>query len=153
MINKVELIGRLGAEPEVTNLQNGTTLTKISVGTNEVWTDKKTNERKEETSWHNISFFGKTAENASRILQKGSLVFIEGKIKYNTVQKDDGSSVRYTDIQARDFRILADGKRNQNPEQNSGQNPGQNAGQQNAGTPQPEMAGGSTDNTDDDLPF
>ena len=131
MVNKVEVLGRLGANPEVRVLENGTTLARISVGTNKVWKDKQGN-KQEETSWHNITMFGKVAENAQKILQKGSLVYVEGELKYRTVEKEDGSKVRYTDINARDFRILVDGiKSNSAPQ----------------AAPQAAVV------TDDDLPF
>jgi single-strand DNA-binding protein len=149
MINEVRIIGRLGAEPEVKNLQSGSKLTKLSIGTTETWKDKDGN-KQEETSWHNVTLFGRAAENAEKILRKGSLVYVEGKLKYNTVTREDGSSVKYTDINARDFRILADGKRNENSTASGASNPSA----QSTPTPQPQgaPAGAGTD-TDDDLPF
>jgi single-strand DNA-binding protein len=158
-VNKVQIVGRLGADPEMMTLEGGTVLAKISVGTNKVWTDRN-NERQEETSWHNITMFGKLGENAGRILQKGSLVFVEGELRYRTVDKD-GEKRRYTDINARDFRILADGRKNDsNENQNSAPQqqsapqqsaPQQPAPQQNQSAPQP--ATSTVGNTDDDLPF
>ncbi len=144
MVNKVEVLGRLGADPDVRTLDNGTTLARISVGTNKNWTDKN-GVKQEETSWHNITMFGKLAENAQRILQKGSLVFVEGELKYRTVEKD-GLKTRYTDINARDFRILTDGKRN-----DSAQAAAPQAAAPQAVAPQAATVGAG--GTDDDLPF
>lgn len=170
MVNKVEVLGRLGADPEVRTLENGTVLARVSVGTNKVWMDKN-NQKQEETSWHNITMFGKLAENAQRILQKGSLVYVEGELKYRTVEKD-GVKTRYTDINARDFRILTDGKRNENPQttntnnvatQNNyqGGQGGTQMTQQPQATQQPHVAQANysqpqnamVGGTDDDLPF
>lgn len=171
MVNKVEVLGRLGADPEVRTLENGTVLARVSVGTNKVWMDKN-NQKQEETSWHNITMFGKLAENAQRILQKGSLVYVEGELKYRTVEKD-GLKTRYTDINARDFRILTDGRRNENSQTTNDNNVStqnnyqggqtrtqvtqqpqatqqtQVTQQTNYSQPQNAMVGG----TDDDLPF
>ena len=151
MVNKVEVLGRLGADPDVKTLDNGTTLARISVGTNKNWTDKN-GVKQEETSWHNITMFGKLAENAQRILQKGSLVFVEGELKYRTVERD-GSKTRYTDINARDFRILTDGRRNDNAQ--SAQTPvaAAPAAAPAATAAAPAAAAVGVTGTDDDLPF
>ena len=149
MVNKVEVLGRLGADPDVRTLDNGTTLARISVGTNKNWTDKN-GVKQEETSWHNITMFGKLAENAQRILQKGSLVFVEGELKYRTVEKD-GLKTRYTDINARDFRILTDGKRNDSAQAAAPQAAAPQAAAPQAVAPQAATVGAG--GTDDDLPF
>ena len=149
MVNKVEVLGRLGADPDVRTLDNGTTLARISVGTNKNWTDKN-GVKQEETSWHNITMFGRLAENAQRILQKGSLVFVEGELKYRTVEKD-GLKTRYTDINARDFRILTDGKRNDSAQAAAPQAAAPQAAAPQAAAPQVATVGAG--GTDDDLPF
>ena len=154
MVNKVEVLGRLGADPDVRTLDNGTTLARISVGTNKNWTDKN-GVKQEETSWHNITMFGRLAENAQRILQKGSLVFVEGELKYRTVEKD-GLKTRYTDINARDFRILTDGKRNDSAQAAAPQAAAPQAAAPQAAAPQaaaPQVATVGAGGTDDDLPF
>jgi single-strand DNA-binding protein len=154
MVNKVELLGRLGADPEVKRLENGTVLGKLSLCTTEAWTDNQGN-KQEETSWHSIIMFGKLAENAERILQKGSLVYVDGKIKYRKAEID-GVTKYFTDISARDFRILADGKRNgeQSQQQTSVQQQAPVQQQQSVQqqTPVQQQAPVMV-NTDDDLPF
>jgi single-strand DNA-binding protein len=112
MLNEVKLIGRLGSDPEVKTLENGNKLVRISLGTTEVWKDKN-GEKQEETTWHNVTLFGNLADNAERILQKGSLAYISGKIKNRVVDKD-GEKRKYTDITANEFKILTDGKKNPN---------------------------------------
>ena len=152
MVNKVEVLGRLGADPDVKTLDNGTTLARISVGTNKNWTDKN-GVKQEETSWHNITMFGRLAENAQKILQKGSLVFVEGELKYRTVE-NNGTKTRYTDINARDFRILADGRRNENNQAATAQAAAPQAAPQAATTQAaPQAAAVGVGGTDDDLPF
>jgi len=151
MVNKVEVLGRLGANPEVRVLEGGTTLARISVGTNKVWKDKQ-GVKQEETSWHNITMFGRVAENAQKILQKGSLVYVEGELKYRTVEKEDGTKIRYTDINAKDFRILADGiKSNSAPQAAAPQAAAPQAAAPQAAAPQ--AAAPQAVVTDDDLPF
>ena len=112
MLNEVKLIGRLGSDPEVKTLENGNKLVRISLGTTEVWKDKN-GDKQEETTWHNVTLFGNLADNAERILQKGSLAYISGKIKNRVVDKD-GEKRKYTDITANEFKILTDGKKNPN---------------------------------------
>lgn len=152
-VNKVQIVGRLGADPEVMTLEGGTTLARISVGTNKVWTDKDS-QKQEETSWHNVTLFGKLGENAGRILQKGSLVYVEGELRYRSVDKD-GEKRRYTDINARDFKILADGRRNDSTQAQP--EASQQSAPQMQSTPQPQASqqpvASAVGNTDDDLPF
>jgi len=84
-INKVILIGRLGAEPETAETKNGLGC-KFSLATSESWTDKNTGQKQEKTEWHNIVIWGRLAEVAAQYLHKGSQVYLEGKLettKYN----------------------------------------------------------------------
>ena len=101
--------------------------------------------------------FGKVAENAQKILQKGSLVYVEGELKYRTVEKEDGTKIRYTDINAKDFRILADGiKSNSAPQAAAPQAAAPQAAAPQAAAPQaaaPQAAAPQAVVTDDDLPF
>lgn len=87
-LNKVILIGRLGKDPETRYGGNGNAVTKISMATSEKWKDAKTGERKEETEWHHVVFFGKVAEIAAEYLVKGSECCIEGKLKTSSYEKD-----------------------------------------------------------------
>jgi len=94
-INKAILIGHLGQDPDVRYTASGSAVTNISVATSEKWRDKQTNEQKEETQWHRVVFFGKLAEIAAEYLVKGSLVYIEGKIKTRKWE-DKERITRYT---------------------------------------------------------
>ena len=97
-INKVTLIGNLGANPEVKYGANNNAIVNLSIATNESWIDKNTNERVEKTEWHRVSIFGKLAEIAEKSLTKGSKVYIEGKLQTRKWQDKDGQNHITTEI-------------------------------------------------------
>ncbi|SDK45312.1 single-stranded DNA-binding protein [Bradyrhizobium ottawaense] len=98
-LNKVELIGRLGKDPEVKNLTNGSAVANFSVATSEVWKDKRSGEKQEKTEWHNIVVWNeKTIEFVEKYLAKGDLVRIEGKIQTRKWQDQDGKDRYSTEI-------------------------------------------------------
>ncbi|MGH8591362.1 MAG: single-stranded DNA-binding protein, partial [Gammaproteobacteria bacterium] len=80
-INKVILIGNLGAEPEVRYMPSGQAVANVRLATNESWRDKETGENQERTEWHAVVFFGKLAEIVKEYLHKGSQVYVEGRIR------------------------------------------------------------------------
>lgn len=88
-LNKVQLIGRLGKDPEVRNLENGAMVATFSIATDETWKDKTTGEKKTLTEWHNIVCWRGLAEIASKYLKKGSQVYIEGKMRTRSWEKDN----------------------------------------------------------------
>lgn len=94
-LNKVELIGNLGADPELRYLQNGGAVANLNIATSESWKDKTTGEKKEKTEWHRVVIFGKLAEIAGEYLRKGSKVFIEGSLQTRKWQDQAGVD-RYT---------------------------------------------------------
>ena len=94
-INKVILIGNLGAKPEVKYASNGNAISNLSVATSESWTDKSTGQKQERTEWHRVSLFGKLAEIAGQYLDKGSKVYVEGKLQTRKWQDQNGQD-RYT---------------------------------------------------------
>ena len=94
MVNKVTLIGRLGADPEVRRLENGAAVAKLNIATNENYRDKN-GEWQKLTEWHNVVVWRWLAERAEQYLKKGSLVFIEGKLTTRKWQDKDGNN-RYT---------------------------------------------------------
>lgn len=93
-VNKVILVGRLGKEPEVRNLENGATVANFTMATSETYKDKTTGERKEITEWHNVVLWRGLAEIASKYLHKGDQVYIEGKLRTRSWEKDNVT--RYT---------------------------------------------------------
>jgi single-strand DNA-binding protein len=103
-LNKVMLLGRLGRDPEIKYSAAGTAICNISVATSE--NIKKGNDFEEKTEWHRIVVFGSQAENTSKFLKKGSLVFIEGRIQYRSYQDKDGNDKYVTEIIANMVRFL-----------------------------------------------
>ncbi len=93
-VNKVILVGRLGKDPEVRHLENGATVANFSMATSETYKDKTTGERKEITEWHNIVLWRGLADVASKYLHKGDMVYIEGKLRTRSWEKDNVT--RYT---------------------------------------------------------
>ena len=108
-INKVILIGNLGAAPEVRHSPSGGQVTNIRLATTEHWKDKANNEKREQTEWHRVVFFGKLAEIAGMYLTKGSQVFIEGRLRTRKWQGQDGQDKYTTEIVADEMQML--GKR------------------------------------------
>ena len=94
-INKVILVGNLGAKPEIKYASNGNAISNLSIATSESWTDKNTGQKQERTEWHRVSLFGKVAEIAGQYLDKGSKVYVEGKLQTRKWQDQSGQD-RYT---------------------------------------------------------
>ena len=94
-INKVILVGNLGAKPEIKYASNGNAISNLSVATSESWTDKSSGQKQERTEWHRVSLFGKVAEIAGQYLDKGSKVYVEGKLQTRKWQDQNGQD-RYT---------------------------------------------------------
>lgn len=99
MINSVTLLGYLGADPEVRTAQNGSRSASFRLATSETWTDKQTGDRKTKTEWHNIVIWNdKLVEIAERYLQKGSLVYIQGKLETRKWQDREGIERYVTEV-------------------------------------------------------
>lgn len=157
-LNKVELIGNLGNDPEFRTLPNGNGVAQLSIATSETWKDKQTGEKKEKTEWHRVVIFGKLAEIASQYLRKGSKVFIEGALQTRKWQ-DQAGVERYTTeiVVGMNGRLLMLSAANDN--QAGGQRQGStqggwgqpqqptHSGQQKPPTNEPPM------DFDDDIPF
>lgn len=106
MLNKVMLIGRLGADPEVRYMPSGDAITTIRLATSRRWKDRNTNERKEETEWHRVVFFSGLAKIAGEYLKKGSQVYVEGRIRTQKWQGQDGQDRYTTEIVAENMHML-----------------------------------------------
>jgi single-strand DNA-binding protein len=105
MLNKVQLIGHLGRDPEKRRMPGGDAVTNITLATTESWKDKATGEKKESTEWHRVVFFCGLAEIAGQYLKKGSQVYIEGSLKTRKYQKD-GVDHYATEIHASEMKML-----------------------------------------------
>ncbi len=95
-VNKVILIGTMGADPEVKFMPSGDAVTNISLATNESWKDKKTGQMQEKAEWHKVVIFGKLAEIAGEYLKKGSQVYFEGKLQTRKWQDQATGTDKYT---------------------------------------------------------
>jgi len=105
-INKVIIVGNLGADPETKYLPSGDAVTNIRVATTDTWKDKASGEKKEATEWHRIAFFGRLAEIAGEYLKKGSQVYVEGSLRTRKWQDKDGQDRYSTEIRGDVMQML-----------------------------------------------
>ncbi|ODV25788.1 MAG: single-stranded DNA-binding protein [Rhodanobacter sp. SCN 68-63] len=108
-INKVILVGNLGADPEVRYTSSGTAITSLSVATSESWTDKQSGEKQERTEWHRVKLFGRLAEIAGEYLKKGRQIYIEGSLRTDKYTDKQGVERYSTDIVASEMQMLGGG--------------------------------------------
>lgn len=108
-LNKVMLIGRLGADPQVRYFDNGTSLARVSLATNEYYRDAQ-GQQHTRTQWHRVVFWGKLAAIIEKYATKGDLVYVEGTIRYSEYEDKDKNLQRGCDIHAQEFRFLGGGK-------------------------------------------
>src|SRR5690625_4222700 len=160
-VNKVILIGNLGADPESRVMPSGGAVTNISVATSESWVERNTNQRQERTEWHRVVLFNRLGEVAAQYLRKGSKVYIEGSIRTRKWQDQSGQDRYSTEIVANNMQML-DSRGDSNPyaQQPSPQSaqPAYDGGQQPENTYQPQqdaqpVAPDAGLDFDDDVPF
>lgn len=140
-VNKVILVGRLGKDPEVRNLENGATVANFTMATSETYKDKTTGEKKEITDWHNIVLWRGLAEITQKYLHKGDMIYVEGKLRTRSWEKD--GVTRYTTEIIGDNMTMLSTRGGGNTSSN---NEGYSSGPKSE--PAPPISGGS-----DDLPF
>ena len=97
-VNRVTILGNLGKDPEVRYMPNGNAVANITIATSETWNDKQSGEKKEKTEWHRVVFFGKLAEIVGKYLNKGSKIYIEGKLQTRKWQNNEGKDVYTTEV-------------------------------------------------------
>jgi single-strand DNA-binding protein len=146
-VNRVTLIGNLGADPETRYLPSGDAVSNVSLATTDKYKDKTSGEMKEATEWHRIAFFGKLAEIVNEYLKKGASVYIEGRLRTRKWQAQDGTDRYSTEIVADKMVML--GGRSEGGER--AQQPRQQRAQQRPAQSQP--AAGGFDSMDEDIPF
>lgn len=157
-VNKVILVGNLGADPESRFAPSGDAICNIRLATTESWRDKQSGEKKEATEWHRVTFYGKLAEIAGQYLRKGSQVYIEGSLRTRKWQDQSGQDRYTTEIRADEMKMLGgrgEGAGNSAPQQAPQQQQRQQAPQRSA-APAPANAGGGNSGFgeyDDDIPF
>lgn len=106
-LNRATLIGNLGKDPEVRYTPDGTAICNVSIATTSTWKDKTSGERREETEWHRIVFYGRLAEIAGEYLKKGRSVYVEGRLKTRKWEDKDTGTDRYsTEIIADQMQML-----------------------------------------------
>jgi single-strand DNA-binding protein len=159
-INKVILIGNLGADPETRAMPSGTTVANLRVATSESWRDKQTGEQQERTEWHRVALFGRLAEIAGEYLRKGSQVYIEGSLRTRKWQDKQGNERYSTEIIGNDLQMLG-GRGGASGAAPMGASPEGASRSATGGGGAPAFAeesaggggGGKGDDFDDDIPF
>ena len=148
-INKVIIVGNLGADPETRFLPSGEAVTNIRVATTDRWKDKASGEMKEATEWHRISFFGRLAEVSGEYLKKGSQVYVEGSLRTRKWQDKEGQDRYSTEIVGDTMQMLGSraGSGEPRPE------PMKSAEPKGAGAPAAKKPAGKFDDMEDDIPF
>lgn len=159
-VNKVILVGNLGKDPETRYAPSGDAICNITLATTDSWKDKSSGEKKEQTEWHRVVFFGKLAEIAGQYLKKGSQVYVEGSLRTRKWQDQSGQDRYTTEIRADQMQML--GRREgmgggESTGYDSAPPPSRSAGGQSrpapaAPAPAPAKGGGFGD-FDDDIPF
>ena len=140
-INKVIIVGNLGAAPDSRAMPSGNAVTNISVATSESWNDRETGEKQEKTEWHRVVFFNRLAEIAAQYLKKGSQVYVEGKLQTRKWEDKEGNERWTTEVVANQMQMLGDRMSN-------------DISNDNASRSQPSSDNDfSTDEFDDDIPF
>lgn len=157
-LNKVILIGNLGADPDMRYLQDGTPVASLRVATTETWKDKSTGERREQTEWHRVSLFRALADIAGKYLKKGSQVYVEGRLRTRKWTDQSGTDRYSTEIVADELKML--GKRPEGA--GTGAGTGADDGPATYPAParsgltkprEPAVAGDGGGFEDDDIPF
>lgn len=144
-VNKVILVGNLGQKPEIRYTQTDSAVANLSLATSESWKDKETGEQREKTEWHRIVYFGKLAEIAEQYLDKGSKVYVEGKLQTRKWQDKDTGADRYTtEIVGNELTMLDSKNSSGMNEMNESQNFERNTGQSDKA---------QEDFNEDDIPF
>ena len=148
-LNKVLLIGNLGADPEIRYMPSGDAIANLRIATTDTWKDKG-GEKQERTEWHRVALFGKLAEIAGEYLKKGSAVYIEGRIQTRKWQDKEGQERYTTEIVANEMKMLGGRATGGTAEMDKGS--GRAAAPAGKGKP-PASAGGGFDDMEDDIPF
>ena len=146
-INKVIIVGNLGADPDTRYMPSGAAVTNISVATTEAWRDKESGDQTERTEWHKVAFFNRLAEIAGEYLHKGSQVYVEGRLRTRKWQDKDGNDRYTTEIVADQMQML--GGRGGGMQSGAGGG----AAQQRSSGPQSQAAPRAEPEFDDDIPF
>lgn len=152
-VNKVIIVGNLGADPETRAMGNNGSVTNIRVATSEQWKDKNTGQPQERTEWHRVVFFNKLAEIAGQYLRKGSKVYLEGSIRTRKWQNQEGEDQYTTEIVCDQMQMLDSKNSNGGDQQQSQGFAGYDNQQQAPQQQEPRGPLGDNSVDDDDIPF
>ena len=166
-VNKVILVGHLGADPEMRHTGSGTAICSFNLATSESWTDKQSGEKQERTEWHRVKIFGRLAEIAGEYLKKGRQVYIEGSLRTDKYTDKQGIERYSTDIIANEMQMLGGpgeggagggGYQRERPQggprQGGGSYGGQSRGNDDRGSSRPSSPAPADNGfTDDEIPF
>ena len=136
-LNKVQLIGNLGRDPETRYTPNGTAVCTVSLATTNAWTDKQSGDRVEESEWHRVVFFGHLAEVVAEYMRKGRPLYVEGRLRTRKWQDKEGRDLYTTEIVASEMQMLG-----------TKPDDGKTSAKQRTGTVAPDASG-----ADEDIPF
>ncbi|HGX3708920.1 TPA: single-stranded DNA-binding protein [Escherichia coli] len=157
-VNKVILMGNVGQDPESRAMPNGDMVCTVSIATSEVWTDKQTGEKKEQTEWHRVTFWRKAAEIIAKYVQKGSKLYVEGKLQTRKWTDNNGVERWTTEIIAEDFQLMGGnqqqgGQTQGQPQQQQRQQQRQSGPTHSGGGQQQRPQNEPPMDFDDDIPF
>jgi len=162
-VNKVILVGNLGRDPETRYSPDGSAITNVTIATSRMWKDKGTGDRKEETEWHRVVFFGRQAEMAAEYLKKGRPVYVEGRLRTRKWTDKEGQDRYTTEIVAEEMQLLGSRDGGGGGGGASGGGYGDEGGGYaresrepsggSRGAPAPRKPAANFDDMDDDIPF
>lgn len=164
-LNRHELIGNVGTDPELFEFDSGTTKLTFSLATNDTYYDQKKKEEVQQTEWHNIVVWGKRAEALEKHIKKGQLLFVEGKSKTRKYEDKDGNDRYVVEVEVRDIKFLGGKDRNvdrdyedeeddDRPRSRKKPSPrSSKGGSSRNGTPRGKRRAAQEEEPDDDLPF
>ena len=148
-VNKVILVGNLGADPETRYTAGGSAVTNVRLATTDSWKDKQSGEQQERTEWHRVVFWGRLAEICAEYLRKGSQIYVEGRIQTRKWQDKDGQDRWSTEIVGNEMQMLGG--------RGGGQSAPQDFDSGRSGDPGPSDASpkkaAAVEDFDDDIPF
>jgi single-strand DNA-binding protein len=152
-INKVILVGNLGAKPEIKYASNGNAVSNLSIATSESWTDKNTGEKQEKTEWHRVSLFGKLAEIAAQYTDKGSKVYVEGKLETRKYTDNAGIEKYSTSVIVSGFNGVFQMLDRRDDTSTNAPSQDSQPKSQKASEPAPAITPVAPDEFEDDIPF
>lgn len=150
-VNKVILVGNLGQDPETRYLPNGEAVTNVSIATTETWKDRTSGERQEKTEWHRVTFYRRLAEVAGEYLQKGSQIYVEGRLQTRKWQDKEGNDRYTTEIIANEMKMLGSRPRGDSDDDGEERRPA--PARKKASPPSAGRRDGGIADMDDDIPF